>query len=35
MIQFSDIFSDGFGGSSGPLWGAFISKGATCLEDQL
>ena len=29
FIQFSDVFSDGFGGSSGPLWGVFISKGAT------
>jgi triose/dihydroxyacetone kinase / FAD-AMP lyase (cyclizing) len=35
LIQFSDVFSDGFGGSSGPLWGVFISKGATQLKQKL
>ena len=35
LIQFSDVFSDGFGGSSGPLWGVFISKGATQLKQVL
>ena len=29
MINISDTFSDGFGGSSGPLWGVFLSQGAT------
>ena len=28
ILKLSDVFSDGFGGSSGPLWGAFISTGA-------
>lgn len=34
-IALSDTFSDGFGGSSGPLWGAFISSGATKLPKKL
>lgn len=35
IISFSDLFSDGFGGTSGPLWGAFMSQGATKLKTQL
>lgn len=35
VIDLSDVFSDGFGGSSGPLWGAFLSQGATKLNAKL
>ena len=35
LISIGDIFSDGFGGSSGPLWGVFISQGATMLKPKL
>ena len=32
ILKLSDVFSDGFGGSSGPLWGAFFSTGASQLN---
>ena len=32
ILKLSDVFSDGFGGSSGPLWGAFFSTGASVLN---
>ena len=32
ILKLSDVFSDGFGGSSGPLWGAFFSTGASKLN---
>ena len=35
ITRFSDLFSDGFGGTSGPLWGAFMSQGATKLKPKL
>ena len=35
LICIGDVFSDGFGGSSGPLWGVFISQGATKLKPKL
>ena len=31
LLRVADIWSDGFGGSSGPLWGAFISAAASKL----
>jgi len=35
LIEIGDVFSDGFGGSSGPMWGVFISKGASVLKPNL
>jgi len=32
ILKISDVFSDGFGGSSGPLWGAFFSTGTAQLK---
>ena len=34
-MKFADKWSDGFGGSSGPLWGAFICHAATKLPSKL
>merc|ERR1740117_117259 len=34
-MKFADKWSDGFGGSSGPLWGAFICSAATQLPSKL
>ena len=34
-MKFADKWSDGFGGSSGPLWGAFLCKAATKLPLKL
>ena len=31
VLKLADVFSDGFGGSSGPLWGSFIAAGASAL----
>lgn len=31
----ADLWSDGFGGSSGPLWGSFISAAAGKLPAKL
>ena len=35
VMKFADKWSDGFGGSSGPLWGAFICHAATKLPKKL
>lgn len=35
MMKMSDVWSDGFGGSSGPLWGSFLSKAAANLTANL
>lgn len=35
VLRLGDVFSDGFGGSSGPLWGGFISSAASALPAKL
>jgi dihydroxyacetone kinase len=35
VLRLGDVFSDGFGGSSGPLWGGFISAAASALPAKL
>jgi len=35
VMKMSDVWSDGFGGSSGPLWGSFFSRAAAKLSTKL
>lgn len=35
IMKMSDVWSDGFGGSSGPLWGSFFSSAAAKLNAKL
>lgn len=35
VMKMSDVWSDGFGGSSGPLWGSFFSRAAAKLSAKL
>lgn len=35
MLKIADLWSDGFGGSSGPLWGSFIAAAAGKLPEKL
>lgn len=35
VLKIADLWSDGFGGSSGPLWGSFISAAAGKLPAKL
>mmetsp|Transcript_45768 Transcript_45768/g.38554 ORF Transcript_45768/g.38554 Transcript_45768/m.38554 type:complete len:84 (+) Transcript_45768:1244-1495(+) len=35
VVKISDLWSDGFGGSSGPLWNSFLTSASTMLKASL
>jgi len=35
VVKISDLWSDGFGGSSGPLWNSFLTSASTMLKARL